>query len=79
MNTYKFKYRKNLFWKTETVIGHGLNLEANRMDLYFEDGSILSIGKWSEHDVRLGTDWVLFTKNNMEKEAGRDIKLSVNP
>ena len=76
--SYSFKYRNGFFWKKEAVIGHQLNPDLNRMDLFLEDGSIRSIGEWSKYDLVLGTDWVLFTKKKMEEESGQEIKFKSN-
>lgn len=73
--TYKFKYKKGWFWKTETIIGHQLQIEANRMDLFYADGTILSVGGWDQCDLSLGKDWIEYTKAQMEEESGADIKL----
>lgn len=47
------------------------------MDVYHVDGSITSISQWSKYDLRLGTDWVSFTKKSMEKESGQQVQLAV--
>jgi hypothetical protein len=47
------------------------------MDIFHPDGSITSIGSWSECDLKLGVDWVLFTKKSMDNEAGVDVKVKV--
>jgi len=74
---YKFRYRRQgkWFWQTKEITGHQLNPDIDRMDLYLEDGSIYSLGKWSEYDLKLGTDWVVSTKKKMEDESGQNIKL----
>ena len=51
--------------------------DNSRMVLYFEDGSLQVVANWNECELKLGQDWVLATKAKMEREAGRDIKLSV--
>jgi len=50
---------------------------ATRMVLYFEDGGLTVLANWNECELKLGQDWVLATKEKMEAEAGRDIKLSI--
>ena len=50
----------------------------DRMIVYFADGSLKAIRGWSECELELGTDWVLFTKREMEKKAGQPIQLNVN-
>jgi hypothetical protein len=77
MKSYKFKYRKSWFFKSISAIGHRYDKEIDRMDVYHENGSITSLSKWSNYDLFLGVDWVLFTKEQMEKESGQDIKLKV--
>ena len=72
---YFFKYRRGFFWKKIKVDGHVYRPDTDRMDLFFKDGTLLSIGKWSECDLRLGKDWLLRTKSDMEAESGLDIKL----
>jgi len=49
----------------------------NSMVLYFEDGSLERIAEWDKYDMKLGTDWVLAIKKQMEKETGTDVKLSL--
>ena len=72
---YKFKYKKRGLWKTIKASGHKFYPEMDRMDVFHQDGSITSIAKWSNYDLFLGTDWVLFTKKEMEKESGQKIEL----
>lgn len=57
-------------------MGHKYHPDLNRMDVYHEDGSITSIANWGKYDLRLGNDWVLFTKKQMEKESGQKIDLA---
>ncbi len=112
--TYKFAYRRRIFWKTVEVAGHGVVTrivrDANgqrvpmgfgkdgqplrnengevlyqteyddrqdKMVLYFPDGSIREIKEWSKCEVRLGIDWVLFTKKRIEKAIGQPIELNI--
>lgn len=74
---YIFKYKRWFFWKKKTVVGHKLDKELNRMDLYFPDGTIYSVPEWSKCELYLGHDWLLFTKKQMEKESGQPISLTV--
>lgn len=64
--------------KAGPAIGHSLDKNQDKMVVYFEDGGICEIAKWAECEVRLGTDWVLATKDQMEKEANQPVKLNVN-
>ena len=77
MNTYMFKCKKGLFWKKIKAIGHSLQAEVDRMDIYHANGSVTSLSGWSKYDLHLGTDWVLFTKKQIEKESGQKINLDV--
>jgi len=76
---YKFKYKKSgkLFWKSRTVVGHGYDKEQDKMCLFSEDGSLEEICEWKKHSVKLGTDWVLATKKQMEKETGTNIPMNI--
>ena len=80
---YNFKYKKNFFWISKKVIGHGLerkndgNLNEDRMVLYFEDGSIEVIANWSKYSLKLGIDWVLAQKTALEKETNQKIQLNI--
>lgn len=73
---YKFKYKRRFFWRSLKIDGHRLDDKLNRMDLFMPDGSVLSLGNWSECDLRLGADWVIRQKKDMEKQAGQDVKLN---
>lgn len=75
---YVFKMRKGLFWRTHKAVGHALNIEADRMDIYLKDGGITSIGSWSKYELKLSTDWVRAVQKRMEEESGQDIKLKSN-
>lgn len=71
MTTYSVKVRKKFLWKNLTkLVGHKLDKDLNRMDFYFEDGSILSLSHWDQYDMKLGLDWKAFTLDQMSKEAG---------
>lgn len=75
---YYFIYARwyDLLWHRVKIIGHKATPELDRMDLYHKNGSITSISGWSKCDLRLGKDWVLATKELMEKESGQDVKLN---
>ena len=60
--------------------GHKTLRQAqDRMIVYFEDGSLYAIRAWSECELKLGTDWVLFNKREMEKKTGQSVQLNVTP
>jgi hypothetical protein len=75
---YAFRYKKKFFSKVIKAVGHRWDKDSDRMDVYHLNGSITSIAKWSTYNLYLGTDWVLFTKNAMEKESGQNVKLAVD-
>lgn len=73
--TYTFKYKRGFFWKTlRKTKGHDYQESQDKMDVFFGD-KIMSISKWSECDLKLGADFILFQKENMERESGQDIKI----
>lgn len=73
--TYKFKYKRNFFWRTiKGIKGHSVDSKLDRMDIFLEDG-IFSIAKWSEYDMKLGSDFLLFQQQEMSKEAGQPIQV----
>lgn len=75
--TYTFTYRKpdSRKWNSEEVTGHKYDNTADHMDLFYQDGTIFSIGDWKRCDLKLGKDWIMFTKAMMEEETGQSIKL----
>jgi hypothetical protein len=79
MREYVVKYRKSgtFFWTLKKVVGTRVEKEADRLILFFADGGIQEVAKFSNYDVKLGIDWVLATKDRLEKEAGTNLKLSV--
>ena len=48
------------------------------MQLFFSNGSIMEIKDWNKCEIFLGADWVIYTKNQMERETGQNIKLNVD-
>jgi len=72
---YKIKYRRFLFWKTKTIVGH--KVEDNTLVLFYQDGGLETVAGWNRYSLRLGTDWVLAAKKNMESQSGVDIKLNM--
>lgn len=77
MSYYYFKYRRFLPKKIK-AIGHKFHSDLDRMDVFCEDGSLVSIPKWSQCYLYLGSDWVLYTKKQMEKEAGQVVPLNIS-
>lgn len=84
MNTYKAKWRRlglfsKFFTKTEKGLnGHRYWEAADKMVFYYLNGSLKEVARWSQCEISLGTDWVLFTKEQMEKEANAPVKLAVD-
>lgn len=73
--TYSYRYKKPSawFWKCEkNLIGH--QVKDGKMILFHENGNQSVIAHWDDYDAKLGSDWFLFTKHEMEKEAGVPIK-----
>ena len=72
---YTIKYKRKFFYSTITnVKGHSLDDSNDRMDVFTKD-AIISIHKWSECDMRLGQDFLLFQKQSASKEAGQSIEV----
>lgn len=71
---YKFKWKRWLFWQQRMVVGH--KLEDGMMVLFMEDGGLETIPEWSKCKLKLGADWSLAVKKNMENQSGVDIKTS---
>lgn len=78
MQRYVFAYKKYAWlpWKKVTVVGHRLE-EHGTMTLYKEDGGLETIPNWPQYAVKLGADWALAVKKNMEKESGVDVKVNI--
>lgn len=72
---YIFKYRRKLFWKSVTVVGHSYNRDLDRVSLLLENGGIREVPQWSKCECKLGVDWVLAKKKAMEKESGQTIHI----
>lgn len=78
MNTqYKFQYRRFLFWKSITVIGHSYVVDQDKMVLYFPNGSVKEICKWSKCELYLDVDWVNAVRKSQEAKTGQPITLAV--
>jgi hypothetical protein len=86
MDTYSFKWRRvgefkaslGLWSVEKPLIGHRFDKDQDKMVVYYRNGSVKEIAKWSQCEVFLDTDWVIFTKTQMEKEANTSVKLSVD-
>ena len=73
---YSYKFRKSgqYFWrKVKNLKGH--QLSEGKMIFFHENGSQTIIAEWQKYDARLGVDWFLFVKKEMESEAGIDLKV----
>lgn len=74
---YSFKYKRRFLWKVvKSVKGHNLVPELDRMDVFLSDGSLLSIPKWSSCYLRLGPDFFLHQKEQLEKQTGQPIQVT---
>jgi hypothetical protein len=73
--TYTFKFKRGFFVKKiKNVKGHALDSENDRMDIFIQNG-IISLHKWSECDMHLGQDFLLFQKQSASKEAGQSVEV----
>ena len=83
MGTYIARYRRigevtfPRWTKLKDLIGHKWEQDQNKMVFFFKDGSVMEVAKWLDCEIKLGTDWVLWTKNNMERESQQNVKLNV--
>lgn len=73
MRKFIFKWRrKNAWlWRTQECVGFQAVHDGDRMIVYIEGGGVLELPHWKECECRLGTDWVLATKEVAEREAGQ--------
>tara|TARA_R100000808_G_scaffold7022_1_gene20627 strand:+ start:3335 stop:3556 length:222 start_codon:yes stop_codon:yes gene_type:complete len=67
---YKFKYKRKFFWKSYLVKGHKFEENQNKMVLYFPNGGLREVKNWNDCEIKLGVDWVAFTKTQIKREAG---------
>jgi len=70
---YKFTYKRFLFWKTYSVVGHKYKESQDKMIIFFKEGGLREIKNWKKCELRLGPDWYAETKREMEKAAGQPI------
>jgi len=73
---YKFKYKRCWLWHTFKVTGHAYDDKQNKLILYFQNGSIREIKKWTNCEIFLGSDWAIVTKKSMEVKVGQVIPTS---
>jgi hypothetical protein len=74
---YVFKFRRKFFWKSHKVIGHHYDQGQDKMVLHYQDGSIQEVASWKSCEVKLGQDWCLAMKRQLEQQAGQPIQLAV--
>lgn len=74
---YKFKFRRKWFWKTLDVVGHKYDEKQDKMIIYLKKGGLQEIKNWKNCEVKLGMDWMLETKKEMEKTVGQNIPMDV--
>lgn len=77
MNYYFFTYKRFFIKKKIKAVGHKYIENMDRMDVFLTNGGVYSISQWAKYDLKLGSDWVLFTKNQMEKESGQKLNLDL--
>jgi len=86
METYTCRWRRvwlpwgiSLGTRVERdLIGHKLDQTQDKLVFYYRNGSLREVCRWSTCEMNLGTDWVLWTKDQLAKKTGTDIKLSVD-
>jgi len=79
---YKIKYRRKgaWFWRSKDVVGHRIDLQFNRLDMFlFPSGALLSLGNPGDYDIYLGQEWLAVTKKNVEKDAGQPVNVEPKP
>ena len=74
---YIFKYRRGWFWKSIKAIGHKYEESQEKMVVYLANGGVQEIKQWKNCEVKLGSDWYVETKKQMEKEAGHKIPMEI--
>ncbi len=75
--TFKFRWKKGLFWKTRKIIGFKSEVSIDRMMIFFADGSFREIAQWSKCDCRLDKDFFDMQHKKMEQEAGQAVPVKV--
>lgn len=76
MHKYIFAFKRFLFWQQREIVGHKLE-DNNTMVLYFSNGGIETIPNWNNYKMKLGADWALSVKKNMETQTGVDVKVNI--
>jgi hypothetical protein len=69
--TYIFKFKKRVFWKSIRVMGHKFDKDQNKMLLFLPNGGLREIANWAQCECKLDIDWVLITKQQIKEEAGQ--------
>lgn len=72
-----YKYLSSWFWKKIIVTGHSYQKELDKMVFFKKDGSIQEVPLWSKYHVKLGPDFLIAQKKQIEQETGVDVKLNI--
>lgn len=57
--TYRFKWRRRLFWHSVEAITHRYDSHQDKLCIFrHPGGGLMEIKNWSQCEARLGTDWV---------------------
>lgn len=64
------------FYQNSNSITNKIRKPLDAMIFYFQDGSVERICQWSNYDYKLGLDWKLALKQQMEKEINQEIKVN---
>lgn len=74
---YIFRWKRRFFWNKKIVVGHRYEKESDKMVIYFENGGLMEISKWTLCEAKLGPDWVIAQKKSLEAQAGTAIPLQI--
>lgn len=68
--TYMFRWKRKIFWSKVKVNGHRYDEDQDKMLLFFEEGGLREIKKWSDCELKLGIDWFAVTEHDIKETAG---------
>lgn len=73
---YKFKFKRGWFWQSRIVIGHRFEPATNKMCFHFDDGGVEEIPNWNLYAAKLGQDWCLAMKAELERKTGQVVPIN---
>lgn len=77
MKEYNFRYRRWLFWKTIKAIGHDYDDKLGMMVVLLPNGGLTTIKNWKQCELKLGSDWFIATRKEMENSIGMKIPTKI--